>query len=57
MTSSSFKLKIAFSQFFHNGFVPNCQKNVPNCTFMTELRQNEIGRRGKKVCIHTHTFA
>ena len=50
MTSSSFKLKIAFSQFFHNGF-------VPNCTFMTELRQNEIGRRGKKVCIHTHTFA
>jgi hypothetical protein len=29
MTSSSFKLKIAFSQFFHNGFVPNCQKMFP----------------------------
>ena len=24
---------------------------------MTELRQNEIVRRGKKVYIHTHTFA
>ena len=29
ITSSSFKLKIAFSQFFHNGFVPNCQKMFP----------------------------
>ena len=53
MTSSSFKLKIAFSQWICS----QLSKNVPNCTFMTELRQNEIGRRGKKVCIHTHTFA